>query len=147
MAHLGKACGKCDGERGLLHPALWINNPMTFIVFPYLSLHGKVIIGKTVFAVSWRQQYPHDDSPKRMRYTDRISTFEQRESDMTTMQHPVENAARDAPAKPADTTDTVEWRRARRMAALRKVSGMWASRKDIPADGLEYQREMRAEWR
>ncbi len=66
---------------------------------------------------------------------------------MATMQHPVENAGRDATAKPAATTDTVEERRERRMAALRKVSGMWANRKDIPADGLEYQREMRAEWR
>lgn len=66
---------------------------------------------------------------------------------MSTMQHPVENAARDATVKPPTTEDTIEERRARRMAALRKAAGMWADRKDIPADGLEYQRAMRAEWR
>ncbi len=67
---------------------------------------------------------------------------------MATLQHPVENAARDAAAKSvAPPTDSVEDRRARRMAALRKAAGMWANRKDIPADGLEYQRAMRAEWR
>jgi len=66
---------------------------------------------------------------------------------MSRMQHPVESAAREAVATPTTELDTVEERRARRMAALRKVAGMWADRKDIPADGLEYQREIRAEWR
>jgi len=66
---------------------------------------------------------------------------------MSRMQHPVESAAREAVATPITELDTVEERRARRMAALRKVAGMWADRKDIPADGLEYQREIRAEWR
>lgn len=42
--------------------------------------------------------------------------------------------------------DTVEARRARRMAALKKVAGIWLDRPDIPADGLEYQRELRSEW-
>lgn len=65
---------------------------------------------------------------------------------MSRMEHPVESAARDAVATPTAELDTVEERRARRMAALRKVAGMWADRKDIPADGLEYQREIRAEW-
>ncbi|MBJ7313372.1 hypothetical protein ACFOLJ_12730 [Rugamonas sp. CCM 8940] len=37
--------------------------------------------------------------------------------------------------------------RRRRAAALKRIAGLWADRKDIPADGLEYQREMRAEWR
>ncbi len=40
----------------------------------------------------------------------------------------------------------VEARRARRMAALKKVAGIWSLRSDIPADGLEYQRDLRAEW-
>lgn len=66
---------------------------------------------------------------------------------MRNMRHQVENAARDVSTTPAAELDTVEERRARRMAALRNVAGMWADRKDIPADGLEYQREMRAEWR
>jgi hypothetical protein len=43
--------------------------------------------------------------------------------------------------------DTIEARRARRMAALQKVAGIWSNRPDIPADGLEYQRRLRAEWR
>ena len=42
--------------------------------------------------------------------------------------------------------DTIEVRRARRMAALKKVAGIWAHRADIPADGLEYQRALRSEW-
>ena len=45
----------------------------------------------------------------------------------------------------ADTLieDTIE---ARRMAALKKVAGIWIHRPDIPADGLDYQRELRSEW-
>jgi hypothetical protein len=36
-----------------------------------------------------------------------------------------------------------EEERARRMAVLKKGFGIWANRKDIPADGLEYERELR----
>lgn len=36
--------------------------------------------------------------------------------------------------------------RARRIAALNEIFGLWASRTDIPKDGLEYQRLMRKEW-
>jgi hypothetical protein len=43
--------------------------------------------------------------------------------------------------------DTIEARRARRMVALKKVAGIWSQRPDIPADGLDYQRELRSEWR
>lgn len=42
---------------------------------------------------------------------------------------------------------TVEGRRQRRLIALQAIAGLWSKRSDIPADGLEYQREMRAEWR
>ena len=45
-----------------------------------------------------------------------------------------------------DDEDTIEGRRARRMKALLPVAGLWVNRKDIPADGLEYQQAMRAEW-
>ncbi|NVD97792.1 hypothetical protein [Massilia sp. BJB1822] len=48
--------------------------------------------------------------------------------------------------KDAAQLDTVEERRARRMKALKQAAGIWAKRQDIPADGLEYQRELRAEW-
>lgn len=37
--------------------------------------------------------------------------------------------------------------RQRRIDALQRVAGMWADRKDIPVDGLDYQRAMRDEWR
>jgi hypothetical protein len=35
----------------------------------------------------------------------------------------------------------------RRTAALKSVFGIWKDRKDAPQDGLDYQQEMRAEWR
>jgi hypothetical protein len=34
-----------------------------------------------------------------------------------------------------------------RVAAIRRFAGLWATRQDIPADGLEYERELRNEWR
>jgi hypothetical protein len=34
-----------------------------------------------------------------------------------------------------------------RLASLRRVAGIWADRTDIPADGLQYERELRDEWR
>ncbi|MES3022906.1 MAG: hypothetical protein V4857_15135 [Pseudomonadota bacterium] len=53
----------------------------------------------------------------------------------------------DVAVKPASVEkDTIEARRARRMAALKKVAGIWSQRSDIPADGLEYQRALRSEW-
>lgn len=42
--------------------------------------------------------------------------------------------------------DSVEERRARRMKALKAVSGLWKDRKDIPDDGVDYQRLARSEW-
>lgn len=35
----------------------------------------------------------------------------------------------------------------RRIASLRSVAGIWADRTDIPADGLDYERALRNEWR
>lgn len=52
------------------------------------------------------------------------------------------NAVADALAE-----ESIEKRRARRMAALKKVADIWARRPDIPADGLDYQRELRSAWR
>ena len=37
--------------------------------------------------------------------------------------------------------------RLRRSETLERIAGIWANRKDIPADGLEYERELRREWR
>jgi hypothetical protein len=51
-------------------------------------------------------------------------------------------AVNDAPV--VDNTPQV--RRRRRLAALTTIAGIWSQRDDIPADGLNYQREMRTEW-
>lgn len=37
--------------------------------------------------------------------------------------------------------------RNRRIAVLKQIAGIWADRKDIPADSVDYQRQLRAEWR
>lgn len=37
-------------------------------------------------------------------------------------------------------------RERRRLEALKGIFGLWADRKDIPKDGVEYQRQLRAEW-
>lgn len=48
----------------------------------------------------------------------------------------------------APSTDiTVEMRRRRRLAALQSIAGLWADRTDVPSDALDYQRDMRMEWR
>lgn len=39
-----------------------------------------------------------------------------------------------------------ETNRARRIAALKEIFGLWVERTDIPKDGLDYQRMMRKEW-
>lgn len=67
---------------------------------------------------------------------------------MTTLKHSSANdhAMDPAPLDEGAAQDTIETRRARRMAALKKVAGIWAHRRDIPPDGLDYQRELRSEW-
>ncbi|MBB5606230.1 MULTISPECIES: hypothetical protein [unclassified Janthinobacterium] len=42
---------------------------------------------------------------------------------------------------------TLEEQRRRRAEALRAATGMWKSRTDIPNHGVEYQEEIRNEWR
>lgn len=66
---------------------------------------------------------------------------------MTTL---AQDAGEHSPAAPPTEVrhdDAHSEARRRRAAALKRIAGLWADRKDIPADGLEYQREMRAEWR
>ncbi|NVE01888.1 hypothetical protein [Massilia sp. BJB1822] len=48
---------------------------------------------------------------------------------------------------PDPTLDPQEERRRRRIAALKAAEGLWKNRTDIPNDGLEYQEQLRAEWR
>lgn len=42
---------------------------------------------------------------------------------------------------------TPEELRRRRAEALKAAEGMWKSRTDIPLDGVEYQEQIRSEWR
>jgi hypothetical protein len=67
---------------------------------------------------------------------------------MATLRHSLEdNHLLDATKEePRVVADTIEARRARRMAALKNIAGIWSNRLDIPADGLEYQRQLRDEW-
>lgn len=67
---------------------------------------------------------------------------------MTTLKHSsaTDQAMAPTPLDEGTAEDTIEARRARRMAALKKVAGIWTHRRDIPADGLDYQRELRSEW-
>jgi hypothetical protein len=67
---------------------------------------------------------------------------------MTTLKHsPAQHNALDTMTlRDSSAEETIETRRARRMAALKKVAGIWANRPDIPADGLDYQRELRSQW-
>lgn len=68
---------------------------------------------------------------------------------MPTMKDSRDDPPTTAVAVPAAAVaeEPIEVRRARRMAALKKVAGIWAEREDIPADGLDYQRALRSEWR
>ena len=44
-------------------------------------------------------------------------------------------------------SDSAAKARKKRIVALHRVAGIWANRMDIPADGLQYERELRDEWR
>lgn len=46
-----------------------------------------------------------------------------------------------------EDADARQQARELRLASLRRVAGIWAERTDIPADGLEYERTLRNEWR
>jgi hypothetical protein len=68
---------------------------------------------------------------------------------MATLKDSRDDPRATAAAAPVEVVaeESIEARRARRMAALKKVAGIWAERPDIPADGLDYQRALRSEWR
>lgn len=53
----------------------------------------------------------------------------------------------DHPAAPEPTLESQDERRRRRTAALKVAEGLWKDRTDIPKDGVEYQEQLRAEWR
>jgi hypothetical protein len=58
-----------------------------------------------------------------------------------------QDAAKEGLAKNESDADLLAEARKRRIATLRRVAGIWANRTDIPADGIEYERELRDEWR
>ena len=47
----------------------------------------------------------------------------------------------------AEPIDSPQARRQRRLALLQPAEGLWKDRDDIPKDGVEYQRQLRSEWR
>lgn len=52
----------------------------------------------------------------------------------------------DAAASHCKETSIDAERERRRLGALKAIFGLWADREDIPKDGVEYQRQLRAEW-
>jgi hypothetical protein len=58
----------------------------------------------------------------------------------------LDTTSKDAQGADASVDPQVEARKLR-LASLRRVAGIWANRTDIPADGLQYERELRNEWR
>lgn len=50
------------------------------------------------------------------------------------------------PKEAAAAVDPHAEARKLRLASLRRVAGIWADRTDIPADGLQYERQLRNEW-
>jgi len=62
-------------------------------------------------------------------------------------------AVTDAAASPSGSASELagyvaaDQARAKRLEAAMSVNGIWRGQSDKPQDGLEYQREVRAEWR
>jgi hypothetical protein len=59
----------------------------------------------------------------------------------------IEKTHRVQDAGPRYGIEPPEAARERRVASVRRIAGIWADRTDIPADGLEYERTLRDEWR
>lgn len=56
-----------------------------------------------------------------------------------------DTAKKDAHVAEVSADPQIEARKLR-MESLRRVAGIWADRSDIPADGLQYERQLRNEW-
>ena len=54
-------------------------------------------------------------------------------------------ATKDAQVAEVSADPQIEARK-QRLASLHRVAGIWADRSDIPADGLQYERQLRNEW-
>lgn len=62
-------------------------------------------------------------------------------------QHKTMDATTEETAKAETDAHLRAEARKRRIAAVRGVAGIWSNRTDISADGIEYERELRQEWR
>ncbi len=60
---------------------------------------------------------------------------------------PATEQSQDVTANDKPKTEAQLQARKRRADALKRIAGIWAAREDLPADSLEYERELRAEWR
>ncbi|MES2165031.1 MAG: hypothetical protein V4476_28075 [Pseudomonadota bacterium] len=60
------------------------------------------------------------------------------------VEHPSPSATPEPSALPLVPMDA---KRRRLVAALKAAEGLWKDRTDIPKDGVEYQEQLRAEWR
>lgn len=85
-------------------------------------------------------RFPH--VAKHLRYTGFIQ-FEQRQAPMSTLPNVGERPVVNSSASSLEQ----EERRRRRIAALKAAEGLWKHRTDLPKDGVEYQEQLRAEWR
>lgn len=56
-----------------------------------------------------------------------------------------DTVTKDVPVAEGAANPQIEARKLR-LASLRRVAGIWADRSDIPADGLQYERQLRNEW-
>lgn len=61
---------------------------------------------------------------------------------MVLMQSPDENVIEKIDRRDIEVS-AEKMRRQERLKILKRTAGMWAKRSDIPADGLEYERELR----
>lgn len=64
---------------------------------------------------------------------------------MGTLNHKEDHA--EAAEKPSSVVPRQESSRQRRLTALQAAQGLWKDRTDVPKDGVEYQEQLRDEWR
>lgn len=90
------------------------------------------------------QIYQQGDIRQRLRYTSFIR-FEQWERLMEPLKDIADQTSTTLPLEASAAS--LEERRRRRKAALKAAEGLWKDRTDIPKDGVEYQKQLRDEWR
>lgn len=66
---------------------------------------------------------------------------------MATLKNTSAPAGLDTKPEPQLSLEQAEAKRRRLAAALKAAEGLWKDRTDIPKDGVEYQEQLRSEWR